>query len=270
MFCPKCAVESTEGQKFCKACGTNLELVNNALGSGDDTLAQLRIDLDGLKVSLMQGGKSIGDAVRREAQKYARHNWRHQRRARARRTDPNLWWEGLNHSKSNETGKIDAATTSPAPDPEVYLPRPKEWLKYSRQHNLRDGLVSLLGGGAAGFVLYYLGQIVIQAGVLESLDSRYGVKGVDQVVAMAWLIALIPVLKGFGQLLYAIFFAESIKSIGRSYRADSTPQPMRAPAPLPAQSPEVTEPNLSPPASVTERTTNILDKPEQRIASESH
>jgi hypothetical protein len=269
MFCPKCAVEATEGQKFCKACGTNLDLVNNALGRGDDTLGQLRLDLDGLKVSLMQGGKSIGDAVRREAQKYSKHNWRHQRRVR--RTDPNLWWAGVNPSKSAETGKIDAATTGQPPDPEVYLPRPKEWLKYSRQHNLRDGLVSLLGGAAAGFVLYYLGQIVIQAGVLETLNSRYGVKGVDQVVAMAWLIALIPVLKGFGQLLYAIFFAESIKSIARTYRGDSAPvQPVREPAPLPAQSPEVAEPNLSPPASVTERTTNILDKSEQRIASESH
>jgi hypothetical protein len=269
MFCPKCAGEATEGQKFCKACGTNLELVNNALGSGDDTLAQLRLDLDGLKVSLMQGGKSIGEAVRREAQKYSRHNWRHGRRGR--RTDPNIWWEGLNRSKSPETGKIESATTSQPPDPELYLPRPKEWLKYSRQHNLRDGLVSLLGGGAAGFVLYYIGQIVIHAGVLETLDSRYGVKGVDQVVAMAWLIALIPVLKGFGQLLYAIFFAESIKNIARNYRVDSTPvQPLREPASLVAPSPDVAEPNVSPPASVTERTTNILDKSEPRVASESH
>jgi hypothetical protein len=268
MFCPTCAVEATEGQKFCKACGTNLEIVNSALGRGDDTLAQLRLDLDGLKVNLMQGGKSIGEAVKREAQKYSRHNWRHQRRPR--RTHPNLWWEGLNRQNSPETGKIDAATTQP-PDPELYLPRPKEWLKYSRQHNLRDGLVSLLGGAAAGFVLYYLGQIVIQSGVLETLDSRYGVKGVDQVVAMAWIIALIPVLKGFGQLIYAIFFAESIRSIAHSYKPERAPaQPIREPAPLPAQAAEMTDSNLSPPASVTERTTNILDKSEPRMASESH
>jgi hypothetical protein len=269
MFCPKCAIEATEGQKFCKTCGTNLELVNNALGRGDDTLGQLRMDLDGLKVNLMQGGKSIGDAVRREAQKYSRHNWRNHRRGR--RTHPNLWWEGVNQQNSPETGKIDPPATAQPPDPELYLPRPKEWLKYSRQHNLRDGLVSLLGGGAAGFVLYYLGQIVIHAGVLETLDSRYGVKGVDQVVAMAWLIALIPILKGFGQLLYAIFFAESIRSIARSYKPEAAPaQAIHEPARLPAQAAVITDPNLSPPASVTERTTNILDKSEPRMASESH
>jgi hypothetical protein len=268
MFCPKCAVEATEGQKFCKSCGQNLDLVNDALGRGDDTLAQLRVDLDGLKANLMQGGKSIGDAVRREVQKYARQNWGPHR---SRRSGPNMSWEGLNQSKAAETGKISPATTAQQVDPELYLPRPKDWLKYSRQHNLRDGLISLLGGAAAGFVLYYLGQIVIQAGVLDSLNSRYGVRGVDQVVAMAWLIALIPVLKGFGQLVYAIFFAESIKSIARNYKSETAPvQSVRELAGLPGQAAEVTEPNLSPPASVTERTTNILDKSGPRMASESN
>jgi hypothetical protein len=265
MFCPKCAGEATEGQRFCKACGTNLDLVNSALGRGDDTLGQLRTDLEGLKVGLMQGGKSIGEAVRREAQKYAKQNWRHGRRSRG--SDPNLWWDGLSQSKSAGTGKMTPTVTEPV-DPELYLPRPKEWLKYSRQHNLRDGLISLLGGAASGFVLYYLGQVVIQSGVLESLNSRYGVRGVDQIVAMIWLIALIPVLKGFGQLIYALFFAESIKSIARSYKPEPV-QPIKQPA-LPVQAAEVTEPNLSTPASVTERTTNILERSEPRMASESH
>jgi len=269
MFCPTCAIEATEGQKFCKNCGQNLDMVNSALGRGDDTMAQLRMDLDGLKASLMQGGKSIGDAVRREAQKYARHNWRHNRRAR--RSDPNLWWEGLAQSKTAETGKMNPETNPQPVDPELYLPRPKEWLKYSRQHNLRDGLISLLGGGAFGFVLYYLGQIIIQSGVLDSLNSRYGVRGVDQVVAMVWLIALIPVLKGLGQLIYAVFFAESIKSIAKSYKPETVPaQRVREPAALPMQAAEVTEPNLKTPASVTERTTNILDRSEPRMASESN
>src|SRR5262245_39542546 len=163
MFCPTCAVEATEGQKFCKSCGQNLEIVNNALGSGDDTLAQLRVDIDGLKANLMQGGKSIGEAVKKEVQKYARQNWRHQHRSR--RTGPNLRWDSAGQAA---TSKVGQATSNQELDPEVYLPRPKEWLKYSRQHNLRDGLISLLGGAAAGFVLYYPGQIVIHGGVLES------------------------------------------------------------------------------------------------------
>jgi hypothetical protein len=262
MFCPTCAVEATEGQKFCKSCGQNLEVVNNALGRDDDTLAQLRMDLDGLKT----GMKSIGEAVRREVQRYSRQSWRYNRRS-GRHHHPNLWWEGLDQSRSAETGKMTPASTTPV-DPELYLPRPKEWLKYSRQHNLRDGLISLLGGAAFGFVLYYLGQIVIQAGVLESLESRYGVRGIDQVVAMAWLIALIPVLKGFGQLIYGVFFAESIRNIARSYKSESV-QPVKEPQALPIQPAEITEPNLSAPASVTERTTNILDKSEPRMASES-
>jgi hypothetical protein len=141
-------------------------------------------------------------------------------------------------------------------------------LRYSRQHNLRDGLISLLGGGAFGFVLYYIGQIVIQAGVLESLDSKYGVRGVDQVVAMAWLIALIPVLKGFGQLIYAVFFAESIRNIARSYTPEPV-QPAKAAPAFPVQPTEMPDPGFPAPASVTERTTNILDKTEPRVVSES-
>ena len=269
MFCPTCAVEATEGQKFCKSCGQNLEIVNSALGRGDDTLAQLRVDLDGLKANLMQGGKSIGEAVRKEVQKYARQNWRYQHRSR--RTGPNLRWEGVGQANCSDTNKINQVTGAQEVDPEVYLPRPKEWLRYSRQHNLRDGLISLLGGAAAGFVLYYLGQIVIHGGVLESLESRYGVRGVDQVVVKAWLIALIPVLKGFGQILYAVLFAESIKSIARSYKPEPLPvQPVKEREPLSSGAAEVTEPNLMTPASVTERTTNILDRSEPRMASESH
>jgi len=259
-------VEATEVQKFCKSCGQNLEIVNNALGRGDDTLAQLKVDMEGLKASLVKGGREFSEAVRREAQKYARHNLRHGRRSSHH--GPNLRWEGVGQA---DTNKINQATGNYEVDPEVYLPRPKEWLRYSRQHNLRDGLISLLGGASAGFVLYYLGQVVIHSGVLESLDSRYGVRGVDQVVSMVWLIALIPVLKGFGQILYAAFFAESIRNIARSYVPERLPaQTAKEPAVLTSEPAEVTEPNRSAPASVTERTTNILDRSEPRMASESH
>jgi hypothetical protein len=268
MFCPHCAAEATDGQKFCKGCGTNLEVVNSALGPKDDVVAQIRKDLDGLKVSFMQSGKSIGDAVRREAQRYGRQNWRYNRRSRHHH-DPNLWWDATDRSRPAETGKMSQATPTEPVDPELYLPRPKDWLRYSRQHNLRDGLITLLGGAAFGFVLYYIGQIVIQAGVLESLDSRYGVRGVDQVVAMAWLIALIPLLKGFGQLIYGVFFAESIRNIARSYIPE-TVQPAKVAPAFPVQATEIPDPGFSAPASVTERTTNILDKSETRIASESH
>src|SRR3989442_393522 len=34
MFCPKCGGEATDGQRFCKACGTNLQLINDAIRPG--------------------------------------------------------------------------------------------------------------------------------------------------------------------------------------------------------------------------------------------
>lgn len=38
MFCPKCGRDDSHGYKFCPACGTNLEVVNIALSTGDDSI----------------------------------------------------------------------------------------------------------------------------------------------------------------------------------------------------------------------------------------
>ena len=52
MFCPRCAVQNLEGAKFCRACGTNLEIVALALagqqlpsksdGEPEETWLQMR------------------------------------------------------------------------------------------------------------------------------------------------------------------------------------------------------------------------------------
>src|SRR4030095_13419671 len=50
MFCPKCGSESLEAQRFCKACGTNLQLINNALGGSENSQGPtpFGIDVDAL------------------------------------------------------------------------------------------------------------------------------------------------------------------------------------------------------------------------------
>jgi len=39
---------TVEGQKFCKACGTNIQLINDAIKSGDSAQAPFGIDVDAL------------------------------------------------------------------------------------------------------------------------------------------------------------------------------------------------------------------------------
>src|SRR5256885_16881132 len=48
MVCPKCGGESLETQRFCKACGTNLQLINDALSGGDSPQGPFGIDVDAL------------------------------------------------------------------------------------------------------------------------------------------------------------------------------------------------------------------------------
>ena len=38
MFCPKCGRDDSHGYKFCPACGTNLDVVNIALTTGEDSI----------------------------------------------------------------------------------------------------------------------------------------------------------------------------------------------------------------------------------------
>ena len=47
MFCPTCGVDNSLGRKYCSSCGTNLEVVSQALsGNADGFLSKLDTSLD--------------------------------------------------------------------------------------------------------------------------------------------------------------------------------------------------------------------------------
>lgn len=223
MFCPKCGAQALEGQRFCKSCGTNLELVTEALEGGEDTLGQFRLDLDAVKNSLKDFGSGINVGM---------------------------------------AGWHDHAPEKKAKKREASPPKPKEWLSYSWQHNLRDGLLSLFGGVGLGFVLYFLGQVAIHKGVIKSLEESMSrpIQGLEQIVMWLWLFALIPVLKGVAQIIYAAFFAESMKTLADRFMPPQQITGQQAPsstAPITANFEEA-------PPTVTEHTTRIFDSPPRR------
>ena len=229
MYCPKCGNDSPEGNRFCKACGANLQIVSDAMEGKHAplVLGQLGIDVE---------------KIRRSA---ARH-----------------LANGLRYPKAAEDAQPSDHTTATserqqrreAKRQRDRQPRPKEWLRYSWQHNLRDGLMSLFGGAGFGAVLYFVSRTLSEMGVLSRLESESHVHGLEMMIRLVWLFAAIPMVKGISQILYAAFFAESIATLSDRFIPKSQLGQIEAP--------QKSYISSVPPASVTEQTTNILEKDE--------
>jgi hypothetical protein len=173
-------------------CGTNMQLVTDAINRSDDTLSQFGIDVEALKRNATEFVKNMkaglagkGDWKNKERlERHQEHLERRQRRERERN-----------------------------------LPKPKDWLPYSWQHNLKHGLISLFTGAGLGFLLYYLGRVMIGEGTIEDIETAAGhhIRGLATLVSLIWLIALIPVLKGLAQIIYAAFFGESLSKLAEKF-----------------------------------------------------
>jgi hypothetical protein len=224
LYCPKCGTETVEGYRFCKSCGANIQVVADALNSKDDPfrLKKHGIDVEQVKRSLTDLGTKLKTEVTAAA---SSANW-HERR---------------------DQKKIEKR---------LQPVKPREYLRYSWQHNLREGLIALFGGAGSAVFLYYLTHQLIVAGTLKSLEMRWDITGLEQVASWIWLLAVIPMLKGIAQLIYAAFFAESIGALAQRF-APPTPVIQQV---VKSSLPE-------PPPSITEDTTEILGK-DQKVRLE--
>ena len=243
MYCPKCGAESANGQKFCKTCGTNLQLINSALSGTGGAQGPFGIDLEALKQSALEFRDS--------------------------------WKSGWSEHKAGEIHRGIVRDTRRQIRDELKrrnFPNPNQWMSYSWQHNLRSGLMSLLGGAGLGVFLYYMGHAGIESHFLDGIhELTDGLKnGIEYWMRIIWLIALIPMLKGLGQIFYASFFAESMATLSDRYtvrgpltsdqtdpltREQTGPLPTQ-PQPEPRSFAELNEP----PASVTENTTKFFEE----------
>ena len=262
MFCPKCGSQTVEGQRFCKACGTNVQLINDALRSGDSSQAPFGIDVEALKKNAIDfaqswktgwGGVAIGKDFHhgaRESAQEIRNSARELREIRRK-------------------AKEEARRQN--------LPKPREYMSYSWQHNLRNGLVSLFWGAGLGIVLYYLGRTLIDDGLIRQLEASSDghVQGLEPLVRIIWLIALLPVLKGLARIIYAAFFGESMATLTARF----TPPPLLEEAPpsirqdtAPVGQTEPVrayEPSIEPPPSVTEHTTHFFEEEHRQAKRET-
>jgi zinc-ribbon domain len=257
MYCPKCGTEAVEGQRFCKACGTNLQLIINVIEGGRKGPGPWQFDPEELK-------RNVTDFV-------------------------DSWKKGFPHEHAQKWKYDFAAFQKGRPFRQAErerrrrvkdevrrrnLPLPSQWMKYSRQHNFKEGLISLFSGAGLSFVFFKAGQEILNSGVIHEIPriTDPQVHSLEVLARIFWLFMLIPVLKGFGQVLYATFFAESLRTLTERFTipADelNAEDRMTAPAAERNTAPQAAanaatrdfERLDEPPPSVTENTTKFFEE----------
>lgn len=126
-----------------------------------------------------------------------------------------------------------------------FLKRRQKTPEERRSRLIERGIVSIFSGAGLTVFLYFL----TNATVLHLPPDIVGMipVEVDRLVHVLWIIGLFPVLTGIGRLLAAL-----------TIRVNKV-QPAAAPTAPPSLNPE-TENRVYSPPSVTERTTNLLNK----------
>jgi hypothetical protein len=268
MFCPKCGAEAiAEEQRFCKSCGINLEVVNHALERDQSKTSVLGVNVGNIVQSMKDNidvetivknvKESVGDmTINRDTRRAPRQSTRRKSSHK----------DNYEHWLKYEEAKTKVAEEK-AKRQQLQTPKPKEWLAYSWQHNLKSGLISLLTGAGLGALLFYLGRVAIDAGVIQTIETeaQHPLNGLEQAFRLVWLIAAFPILTGLGKIIYAAFFAESIATLADRFApriivdspAGGQP-PSRDTAPQGFVSPTMDALSEAPP-SVTEGTTKFFE-----------
>jgi hypothetical protein len=146
-----------------------------------------------------------------------------------------------------------------------WLEAKKKTAEQRRERHLTRGTIKFFWGGGLTIFLYFLANALVlklPPDVIARIPFEIG-----PVVRVIWLLGLIPMLSGFGHVLAGLSIrpepARQVES------PDQTPLRIDPPIDAPQYSTAATvaTPRTAP-ASVTERTTNILDREPARTTEE--
>jgi hypothetical protein len=236
MYCPKCASQVADNQRFCRNCGLKLDVIVDAVegrARGPLDFENLKRDLRDLGANLRAGFEEAHSAIK---------NTRKLNKTPAPAATP-----GSPQDWSREISK--AVWTH-----EFSKALKKMKTAHSRRYSLQQATLSLFGGGAWMAAWYYLLNAAADSGLLNNLEliilDRTGapVFGLIPVIRMLWLLGLIPVARGVAHLINGIFFA---------------PKPEKEPEPQPGFTPGFAQSYVQPPpayvSAVADPATNELE-----------
>jgi uncharacterized Zn finger protein (UPF0148 family) len=215
IFCPQCGSESSEGQHYCRSCGTNLKVIGKVV-TWSDVISKEGVPPK-VKEKIAHVTEEVSRAMNKVNTEIARNSAQHRSRLRRRREKT-----------------------------------PEE----RRERHLTRGFIKLGWGGGLSIFLYsvfHAIQLRLPGDVVAAVPFA-----IDPVVRVAWTIGLIPMLSGFGHIIAGFTIrakspAEVNPANGKPLKIDST-EPLKLDPDLTVASVRQTPP------SITDRTTNILDR----------
>lgn len=191
MYCPNCGNQFSEGQKYCRTCGTNLAIISKAvtlseaIGRSDrGALPKIKAAMENLKLD--QATAEISKGL-----------------------------EQMTH-------EIERGFHAPR-----FKTRHRRPPEQRRENYIVNGFISLFTGvGLAIFLYYMAGAIVLHIPPEKAARIPFEL---EPVIQIAWLVGLIPALAGLGQIIGGLLIrpsrAESVEAPKPPQPAVSTEPP---------------------------------------------
>ena len=203
MYCPKCANPASQGQRFCRQCGTNLGAIVDAMEGRRGP-----VDYERVKSDLKDLGTSMRTSLEQVHQEFKKKQ--HEHRKRYQEEHPN-WFADIAQTAASAAIDVKAACFStPAMKPPSKSKRSRE----SRRYHVQKGILSIFTGGASAGAYYFLLKTAAESGLLANLEQLVlqrnpNLTGLVPVIQMLWMFCMIPVATGIGHVINGMFFAPS-------------------------------------------------------------
>jgi len=229
MYCPQCGLESSSGLQYCRSCGANLKVIGKAVSLSEAIARTDRGPLPKIK-EMMKNLKmdQVTDEISRALDQMNQEIVRN----------------------SGSLGQLKSRHLERYPDKLSRRQRKQRTAQQRRESHIVHGLISLFSGVGLMTFLYFLSSALILK--LPDQIVAQAPFEIAPVVHMIWLVGLVPTLTGVGRILAGLSIRPEPKPLA-DFPAQSFETPM--------QSTATNElPPRYEPASVTERTTNILNR----------
>jgi hypothetical protein len=221
MYCPQCGTDSSASLQYCRACGANLKVIGKAVALSEAIARSDRGPLP--KIREMVKNLKV-DQVTDEV---------------SRALD-----------KMNQ--EIAQVSTKSKTERRPLINFKKKTAAERRENHITKGIVSVFSGASLTVFLYYISAALVlklPPHIINDIPFE-----IDPVVRVIWLIGLIPTFTGLGNILAGLLIRPQREEL------PPTERPRLDQTEFPRPSVAETATMNSVPRSVTEHTTNLLQK----------